>query len=710
MRLRSLFLASALLVGCGGDSSSDAGADGGADGGADCAGSADGTACGSGRICLSGTCAQSVCGDEFVDALRGEECEDGNDVAFDGCNPGSCTFTCTDAQDCSDGDPCSGSEECSSSHVCVAGTALEDGVVCATPSASGMCRDEVCVAPGCGNDFVDDGEECDDGNDEDGDGCDADCTFTCDATEGCEDGNVCNGVAICQLADHTCMPGTAPNCNDDDPCTTDSCDPVGGCVHTLVEDLDGDGFVRFDHPLGCGDDCDDGDPTRYPTATELCDAVDQNCDGNPTPTVIPTWYEDCDGDGYALPTASGQMQCDAPTTGCGTFTARVPTAGEADCDDTNADVRPRATEIAGDADDVDEDCSGTVMCIRDADSDGVVVTTAMTVASLDDDCLDDGEARLSAPTGDCDDADPTAYPDATEIASDTNDADENCDGVVTCLADNDGDGYGAGMPSAAADGDCADAGEAHFPTRDVCPGVSDDQVDADGDGEGDACDLCPDTPNADQDCPTIYDLKDGTIVPPNYPAPPPPATQPPPGPRFTFRNVVVTALRSNAYFVQVPVGHRDYAGPEYSGIMVFTGPGAPLYTDGTAIQRGDNVDVTGRFIAFNGQLELSSPITTVRSTFTRPIPDPVRPVLPSEVSAIASSRATALEGVLIEIGPTTVTSTAGVSFTLEGVLRVDNFLATYPIPAPGPLNGVRGVLVYRLFSMALSPRSPDEVF
>lgn len=43
---------------------------------------------------------------------------------------------------------------------------------------------------------------------------------------------------------------------------------------THVVDRDGDGFV-------VGDDCDDDNPYVYPGAAELCDALDQDCDGEP---------------------------------------------------------------------------------------------------------------------------------------------------------------------------------------------------------------------------------------------------------------------------------------------------------------------------------------------------------------------------------------------------------------------------------------------
>jgi cysteine-rich repeat protein len=92
--------------------------------------------------------------------------------------------------------------------------------------------------PGCGNGHLDDGEDCDDENTDDADGCKADCTFTCIASTNCDvDGNVCNGVDYCLLPDHVCVEGTPRACTDDgSPCTEDPpCDPIEGCRHPLID-------------------------------------------------------------------------------------------------------------------------------------------------------------------------------------------------------------------------------------------------------------------------------------------------------------------------------------------------------------------------------------------------------------------------------------------------------------------------------------------
>lgn len=85
---------------------------------------------------------------------------------------------------------------------------------------------------------------------------------TCDPRTGCVPGRPC---------------GDNSECTDPDPCTTgERCDPATRvCLHDVLDgDRDGD------PPRSCGGtDCDDSEPRRRPGLPELCDGVDNDCNG-----------------------------------------------------------------------------------------------------------------------------------------------------------------------------------------------------------------------------------------------------------------------------------------------------------------------------------------------------------------------------------------------------------------------------------------------
>ena len=144
------------------------------------------------------------------------------------------------------------------------------------------------------------------------------------------------------------------DCDDDDPDNTDT-------FQTVYPDQDDDGYahtlgtlVTCDVPSGyitqLGD-CDDDDDEINPEGIELCDGVDNDCDGvtdGEDADGAMTWYADADGDGYASQTDT-VVACDAPS-GYGSKTTSW------DCDDTDASIFPGATEVLGDG--IDQDCDG----------------------------------------------------------------------------------------------------------------------------------------------------------------------------------------------------------------------------------------------------------------------------------------------------------------------------------------------------------------
>jgi hypothetical protein len=125
------------------------------------------------------------------------------------------------------------------------------------------------------------------------------------------------------------------------------------------------------------------------------------------------WYQDVDGDGYGAGAAT--QACEAP--------GKDWTETSGDCDDALADVNPGATEICNKIDDdcdkdTDDDDSGVVglTWYPDADGDGYGDTSGTAIVACDPGA---GYAVEDAKhPADCDDADSSRYPGATELCDD----------------------------------------------------------------------------------------------------------------------------------------------------------------------------------------------------------------------------------------------------------------------------------------------------
>ncbi|MEZ4376522.1 MAG: hypothetical protein R3B07_37305, partial [Polyangiaceae bacterium] len=109
----------------------------------------DGDSCGGGSICVGGSCSASRCGDGFVDASRGEECDDGKDGDdTDGCKD-DCKFTCKTNADCTPTNRCQASTCNTTTHQCSAPTTItcDDQDACTVDSCN--------TATGCVFSFID---------------------------------------------------------------------------------------------------------------------------------------------------------------------------------------------------------------------------------------------------------------------------------------------------------------------------------------------------------------------------------------------------------------------------------------------------------------------------------------------------------------------------------------------------------------------------
>ncbi len=114
-----------------------------------------------------------------------------------------------------------------------------------------------------------------------------------------------------------------------------------------------------------------------------------------------------------------------------------------DCDDTNADINPGATEIPDNL--IDEDCNDlhAITFYYDNDGDGFGNPNVSEVIEVV--LWEDTPENFVTNNADCNDKDPNVNPIADEIAS--NDIDDNCNGITDkddiLYVDADGDGYGS---------------------------------------------------------------------------------------------------------------------------------------------------------------------------------------------------------------------------------------------------------------------------
>ena len=236
----------------------------------------DGSSCEDGDLCNGAeTCQSAVCEDGTpVDT------DDGNICTTDSCNPATGSVSHTNVADntpCPDGDVCNGGETCQSGS-CVMTSApdpVDDNNVCTTDWCDAVAG--VQHAP------VQDGTDC-------------------------GDGDYCNGAETCQTG--TCTAGPALDCDDNDACTTDSCEPTTGCHYAIVVCSDGDACTvgSCDSELGCQFtpvDCDDGNICTQDTcdsgtgACEFSPLVDDPCDDG----EICTESDRCDATGTCVGSA-----------------------------------------------------------------------------------------------------------------------------------------------------------------------------------------------------------------------------------------------------------------------------------------------------------------------------------------------------------------------------------------------------------------------
>jgi cysteine-rich repeat protein len=202
----------------------------------------------------------AVCGDGVLQA--GEGCDDGGAEPHDGCSA-ACQSECGNGQvdgeeQCDDGNPWGGdgcNEGCRFESGCGDGVVQWELLETCDDGANGDsfadgCRDD-CSANACGDGRLDAGEDCDDGDLDDLDGCDASCAD--------EDGVASCGNGVLE-AGETCDDG---NVDAGDACDEDCarpCDDAGADV-AVVWGANGHCYQLF------------GAPVDWATALGACEAV-----------------------------------------------------------------------------------------------------------------------------------------------------------------------------------------------------------------------------------------------------------------------------------------------------------------------------------------------------------------------------------------------------------------------------------------------------
>ena len=332
--------------------------------------------------CTPAACAAPSCA-SALECWDGRYCNGTNDCVGGTCTAGTpvvCTAgevcvetgrgwcVCDSHADCDDGVFCNGAERCASGwcHAgaapCAGGGVCDEAVDACTCSTMADCNDGLYCSgiEGCNSTtrrcftlatICPGGTTCLEGRDR--------CAVACLGDSDCSDGRSCNGnepcvAGVCDAplpcgdADgdgHIAQAAGGDDCDDADPTTypgnPEVCDAVAhdeDCDPTTFggRDADMDGHVDFtccNIALGgiahCGDDCDDFLPSRHAGATEVCNRVDDDCDGLIDESLTVRLYRDSDGDG------DGDADCASMV--CPAMTGWV--GNTDDCDDARRSIR-----------------------------------------------------------------------------------------------------------------------------------------------------------------------------------------------------------------------------------------------------------------------------------------------------------------------------------------------------------------------------------
>ncbi|MBI5222038.1 MAG: hypothetical protein HY980_00895 [Candidatus Magasanikbacteria bacterium] len=241
--------------------------------------------CGANK-CVTGQ--KLICND--FNACTSDSCD-----SVDGCVYEPNSNPCDDSDACTDGDICSQGEctgsllDCDDQNLCT-NDSCDSAIGCVNKQIAGcclskadcnddnLCTDDICTDNLCNNKPIPGccikKSDCDDSNVCTADSCANNvCQHAltsppacCNLDTECDDGDVCNGAEKC--ASHACASGIAPNCDDDNVCTADSCNPATGCVNKALA-----ACCNLDSECDDGDVCNGAEKCASHACKHLYDAV-----------------------------------------------------------------------------------------------------------------------------------------------------------------------------------------------------------------------------------------------------------------------------------------------------------------------------------------------------------------------------------------------------------------------------------------------------
>jgi len=402
----------------------------------------DGNACTTGDVCAAGSCAGvdtslsdcedgNLCTTDSCDAATGcanvdnsVSCDDSDAcTTTDTCMAGACVggprLDCGDANGCTD-------DFCNSLAGCVNApniAACDDGDACTTADT---CAASACVggtAPNC-----DDANGCTDDTCDSATGC-----INADNAASCDDANACTTADTCSAG--ACVGGVAPDCDDLNGCTDDSCDSASGCVNAdnAVSCDDGDACTTSDTCSagvcagGAAPDCDDLNGCTDDSCDSAlgCVSVDNaaSCNDGDACTTSDT----CSGGaclGGTAPDCDDVNGCTDDS--CDSASGCVNADNVVSCDDgdacTTSDTCSAGDCLGGEA----PDCDDENLCTDDSCDSASGCVNANNAVSCDD-----GDACTTSDTCSAGACLGGAAPDCDDVNGCT---DDSCDSASGCVS------------------------------------------------------------------------------------------------------------------------------------------------------------------------------------------------------------------------------------------------------------------------------------